>query len=277
MRTPLAMLLTLGVSATALVVAAPPAAQGVRPVSSTESAWPGVRLPSGLGDPHKPILDVSAVHPAPARVPDGEPADPTLQGANIRRDLEAIVAISKADRARGEKAWGRITGFQGGDDTHAWVLEQFSKAGLREAATQTYTATQPTWYPKQWQVRLLATSKAGSHSSDVTLESAFPTSGSHLPGGPITAPLVFVGATTDAVIADADVTARSPSKRCTRKEARIQSVRRLPNAPASSRSAVPPPFSTSLNRRAICTCAISATAACPASTSVQTTADSFAT
>ena len=202
------MLLTLGVSATALVVAAPPAAQGVRPVSSTESAWFGVRPPSGLGDPHKPILDVSAVHPAPARVPDGEPADPTLQGANIRRDLEAIVAISKADRARGEKAWGRITGFQGGDDTHAWVLEQFSKAGLREAATQTYTATQPTWYPKQWQVRLLATSKAGSHSSDVTLESAFPTSGSHLPGGPITAPLVFVGATTDAVIADADVTGK---------------------------------------------------------------------
>ena len=39
----------------------------------------------------------------------------------------------------------------------------------------------------------------------MVLESAFPTSGSQLPGGSLSAPLVFVGATTDAALPDIDV------------------------------------------------------------------------
>lgn len=201
MRTLLTTLLVFGVcgaGATTLHVNA----QGVAPSSGP---WFGVRVPAGLGDPHRPILDVSTTRPAAAVVPDGEPADAGLQGASIRRDLEAIVALSRADRARGEKAWGRITGFKGGDETHAWVLQQFTKAGLHSPETQTYTAAQATWYPKQWQVKLVGIPTAGAGSADVILESAFPTSGSRLVGGPLTAPLVFVGATTDAAIPDVDV------------------------------------------------------------------------
>jgi peptidase M28-like protein len=167
--------------------------------------WFGVPLPAGLGDPHRPILDVSSVKPAPATVPPGEEANRDLAGAAVRQNLEAIVGISRADRARGEKAWGRITGFRAADETHAWVLDQFKKAGLRNVETQTYTASQDTWYPKNWEVKLLASPQAGVGSRDVVLESAFPTSGSRLAGGPIAAPLVFVGATTDPALPTVDV------------------------------------------------------------------------
>jgi hypothetical protein len=169
------------------------------------AAWFGVPLAAGLGDPHRPILDVSAVKPAPATVPPGEERNTELAGAAIRQHLEQIVAISRADRARGAKAWGRITGFPASDETHAWVLQQFRTAGLRDAETQTYTSTQATWYPKSWKVKLLASEKAGPGSRDVVLESAFPTSGSELPGGSTTAPLAFAGATTDPAIPDMDV------------------------------------------------------------------------
>ena len=171
---------------------------------TAQSPWFGVPLPPGLSNPHRPILDVSALTPAPAIVPAGEEAHRDLTGALIRKDLETIVAFSKADRAH-QKAWGRITGFRAADETHAWVLRQFTTAGLRDAESQTYTATQATWYPRNWSVKLLANASSGSGARDVILESAFPTSGSQLAQGPLRAPLVFVGATTDAALPDVDV------------------------------------------------------------------------
>jgi hypothetical protein len=158
----------------------------------------GVPPPKGLGDPHRAIVDVSSLKPAPAIVPPGEEAHRDLAGAAIHKDLETIVGFSKADRARGEKAWGRITGFRGADETHAWVLQQFKAAGLRDAETQTYTATQPTWHPKRWEVKLLS---GLASSDDVVLRSAFPTTGPQIRDGIIMAPLVFVGATSDAASA----------------------------------------------------------------------------
>jgi hypothetical protein len=131
-------------------------------------------------------------------------AAPSSAAAPCENISKRIVGISRADRARGEKAWGRITGFRAADETHAWVLQQFKAAGLRDPQTQTYTSTQATWYPKSWTVKLLANAKAGPDSRDVVLESAFPTSGSQLQS-PITAPLIFVGATTDAALPDAEV------------------------------------------------------------------------
>ena len=98
-------------------------------VNASSGAWFGVPLPAGLGNPHRPILDVSALKPAAAAVPPGEEGYRELAGAAIRGHLEAIIGFSKADRARGEKAWGRITGFRAADETHAWVLQQFQAAG----------------------------------------------------------------------------------------------------------------------------------------------------
>jgi hypothetical protein len=102
-----------------------------------------------LSDPHRPILDVSASRRRRQRCPRAKrPSRSHRRGhpqgsRGHRRHLESR-------SARGEKAWGRITGFRAADDTHAWVLQQFKAAGLRDAETQTYTATQPTWYPKNW-------------------------------------------------------------------------------------------------------------------------------
>jgi hypothetical protein len=85
------------------------------------------------------------------------------------------------------------------------VLQQFKAAGLRDPQTQTYTATQATWYPKSWDVKMLANEGAGPGSRDVVLQSAFPTSGSQLQGSPINAPLIFVGAITDSTLPEAEV------------------------------------------------------------------------
>lgn len=195
----------VGALALTVSVAAQRPSGGEARNAGASGVWFGVPLPAGLGDPHRPILDVSAARPAAAVVPPGEEGNRELTGAAVRRHLEAIVAFSRADRARGERAWGRITGFRGADETHAWVLGQFKAAGLRDSDTQTYTATQPTWYPKDWEVKLVAGTVAGAGSRDVVLASAFPTSGSRLPNGPLSAPLVFVGATTDTALPAVDV------------------------------------------------------------------------
>ena len=84
-------------------------------------------LPSGLGDPHRPILDVTALKPAPAAVPAGEEAHRDLAGATIRKDLEAIVGFSTADRARGEKAWGRITDLERAARFYAFFINEIAK------------------------------------------------------------------------------------------------------------------------------------------------------
>src|SRR6187455_2207139 len=94
----------------AMVVAQTPGAS-----TAAGAAWFGVALPPGLGDPHRPIIDVSALKPVVPTVPAGEEKNRELEGAAVRKHLEAIVGFARADRARGEKAWGRITGFKGAD------------------------------------------------------------------------------------------------------------------------------------------------------------------
>ncbi len=198
MRTALAAAL---LAATALCALA----AGAGAQSEPAPPWFGAPLPAGLGDPHQPVLRVSTLQPAAAVVPAGEGGNHELEGAAIRKHLEAIVGFAVADRRRGEKAWGRITGFRAADDTHQWVAQQFTAAGLQDVQTQTYDSTSATWHPRAWEVRLVATPAAGAGARDVVLESAFPTSGSRLTGGPITAPLVYVGAVRDAALSDVDV------------------------------------------------------------------------
>ena len=161
-------------------------------------------MPPGLGDPHKAVADVASAKAPAAKVPTGEEKFTDLQGEGIRKHLESIVGFSKASQAAGEKAWGRITGFPAADATHQWVSQQFTAAGLKDVAVQTYEASSPTWNPKSWEVKLIADAAYGAGSRDVVLESAFPTSGSQL-AGVLTAPLVHAGSVTDAALPAGDV------------------------------------------------------------------------
>jgi Peptidase family M28 len=190
---------------TFLLVSAVSALAVIQVHTQGSGAWFGLPLPNGLGDPHRPVVDVRTVTPPAVRVPGGEERFSDLAGAKIRRDLETIVGFSKQSRAAGDRVWGRVTGFPAAAATHAWVAEQFRAAGLQNVQVQPYEASAPMWWATSWEVRVVASPAYGPGSRDVILESAVPTSGSQIDGGSITAPLVNVGSVTDAALPAVDV------------------------------------------------------------------------
>jgi hypothetical protein len=173
--------------------------------SQGSGTWFGLAVPSGLADPHRPVVDVRSVTPPAARVPGGEERYSDLAGAKIRRDLEAIVGFSKQSRIAGARVWGRVTGFPAAAATHAWVADQFRAAGLQNVQVQSYDASAPMWWATSWEVRVVASPAYGAGSRDVILESAVPTSGSQIAGGSIAAPLINVGSVTDTALPAVDV------------------------------------------------------------------------
>jgi hypothetical protein len=186
-----------------LILLASAAAEPAQPRAA--APWFGLPLPAGIGDPHRPVVDVRAAIPPSPRVPAGEERHVDLQGARIRRDLDTIVGFSRESRAAGDRVWGRVTGFPAAAATHTWVAEQFRAAGLSNVQVQPYDASAPMWWAPSWDVRLLGAPSFGAGSRDVVLETAVPTSGSEIAGGRITAPLVHVGAVTDAALPAVDV------------------------------------------------------------------------
>jgi hypothetical protein len=173
--------------------------------------WFGLTLPPGLGDPHRPVVDVVnvvnvlGVTLPPARVPPGEERHRDLEGARIREDIVAIVGFSKESLAAGDRVWGRVTGFPAAAATMTWVERQFKDAGLQNVAVQQYNASAPMWWSRSWEVRLLGDARFGAGSRDVVLESALPTSGSQMAQGTITAPLVYVGSASAEGLPPIDV------------------------------------------------------------------------
>ncbi len=171
---------------------------------SPQSAWFGAALPAGIGDPHKPVVNVSGVKAPDVRVPAGEDQRAELTGSRIRRDVESIIGFSKESRAAGNRLWGRIAGFPSQTATARWVADQFGAAGLQGVEVQEFSASTPMWWSRAWEVRLLASRHTGDGSKDVVLESAIPTSGSQIAGGTLTAPLIHAGLVTEA-LPDIDV------------------------------------------------------------------------
>lgn len=169
--------------------------------------WFGVALPKGLGNPHQPVVAVEGVQPAPALEPEGEEGYSELEGERIRQDLEAIVGFSHADRAAGERMWGRVTGRPTAAATALWVAERFREARLENVEVQAYSGSEEMWWPRTWEVRLLADPAFGG-GDDVVLESALPTSGSVIPGGQITAPVIDVGDINSEPVPEIDVTGK---------------------------------------------------------------------
>ena len=107
--------------------------------------------------------------------------------------------------------WGRIAGFPSSDKTVDWTLEQFRKAGITDVRTQPIAqdAMSSLWLPLSWSVTLLGDPRLVPARTIFVLESALPVGPSAFQGGTLTAPLVYVGAASPAVLQHIDVKARS--------------------------------------------------------------------
>ena len=80
----------------------------------------------------------------------------------------------------------------------AWCAgeaEQLRAAGIEDVRLQHFDQQQGSslWLPERWELRLLANAAFGTDSADVVLETAMALAPSEIPGGQLTAPIVYVG------------------------------------------------------------------------------------
>jgi hypothetical protein len=205
------MPLTSRVLAVAIAIAAfgvAAFAQQSRPAPKP-GPWFGVPLPPPLGK--DPAVIVGDRAPRPVVLPSGETPSAELTGTTIKADVEAIVNFAKESRTSHEigsgQMWGRVTGLPSGTKTVTWAADQFRKAGIAEVKVQPLVmeANARFWFPLSWEVRLLADPVFGPGTADVVLDSAIPLSPSDIPGGTMTAPLVYVGSANPSILQHIDV------------------------------------------------------------------------
>lgn len=171
--------------------------------------WFGLRLPPRVGQVPAVVVGDRGVRPV--TVPPGEHVHRELEGAAIRADLETIVGFAKESRKTHEvgdgQLWGRISGFPSATKTVDWAAQQFRKAGIADVKIQPIRQEERSsfWLPLSWEVRLLGDPAFGPGTADVVLESAMPLSPSAISTGTITAPLVYVGTASVAVLEHIDV------------------------------------------------------------------------
>jgi Peptidase family M28 len=171
--------------------------------------WLGVTLPPPLGK--EPAVIVGSRAPVPFVMPAGEAASPELTGGAIRKDVDAIVAFATESRTSREvgsgQLWGRIAGLPSGIKTAEYIAAQWRAAGIADVRVQPF-GQEPNstfWFPLTWEVKLLGGEALGPNSRDVVLESALPVTPSMIAGGTLTAPLVYVGDGSPAVLQHIDV------------------------------------------------------------------------
>ena len=170
--------------------------------------WFGLTLPGGT---RAPAVLVGTRPPRPVALPPGESPAREFDAAAMKADVQTIVQFAKDSRARKEvgsgQMWGRVSGFPSSDATVAWAADQFRQAGIKDVRIQAIAqdARASLWLPLSWKVTLLADPAFGLGTQDLVLESALPVGPSQLAGGTLTAPLVYVGAASPAVLSHIDV------------------------------------------------------------------------
>ena len=103
--------------------------------------------------------------------------------------------------------YGRISGFPSGAKTAAWSADQFRRAGIADVKVQSIAQDPGSafWMPLSWEVKVLGDAAFGAGSTDIVLESAMPLAPTEIPGGQLTAPLVYVGNGSPEVLSHIDV------------------------------------------------------------------------
>jgi len=188
------------ISVTLLVVAAGAAA--------ANGPWFGTPLPPPVSDPRKPIMKYDdAFGPLPAAfVHRPGRSDELLDAAALKADQKRIVGFSLESFNAGDKVWGRRAATPAFQHTIEWVVSEFKAAGLKDARVEPFAVNGTMWVPQSWRLQILGDPAFGAGSADVTLQSAFPQpGGATIPGGTLTAPVVYVGHGTDADLAGRDV------------------------------------------------------------------------
>jgi hypothetical protein len=176
-------------------------AQSAAPPAST--AWFGQPLPGPASDGVVPAFDTihTDLGAQPAVFGPG-PKDPELQGARIKNDLRTIVGFSLKSKTKGDFLWGRISGTPEYYETVEWAVAELTKAGLKDAHVEAFTA--PLTIPVGGELRLKGAADFGAGSADVVLASAM-VGGRNAVNGTITAPLLYVGHATDADLVGRDL------------------------------------------------------------------------
>jgi len=180
-----------------------------RRTENRNGPWFGLTPPPAPGV--EPAVVVGDRAPRPVHVPSDAPSGPELQASALRTDLTTIVGFSKESRAAKEigsgQQWGRVSGFPSGAKAIDWAAQEFRKAGIADVRVQPI-AQDPRavfWLPLSWEVKLLADPAFGAGTTDVVLQSAIPVPPSEIPGGTLTAPLVFVGSANPSLLEHVDV------------------------------------------------------------------------
>lgn len=176
----------IAVGALLAVVAAGCASSASYP--AVRPAWFGLVPAVSLADP--PIEPADA--PPMPNVPAGEEERGALGGVRIRQSVADVIAFSDEMRRQGNQMWGRIAGMPSEVRTADWLAAELDASGIQNVKKQTYRATGDFWWPRSWDVRVVANPAYGDLTIDVPLLSAVPVSRSRL-DAPLEAAAVYVG------------------------------------------------------------------------------------
>ena len=191
-----------------LAAAAMVAAIATGPRAQEKGAWFGTPVPPPLSDPRQPVMKYDDVfEPVPFQFAHRPGRfDELLDGAALKRDHQRIVGFSLESLNAGDKVWGRRAATPSFMQTIEWTVNEFRRAGLKNAAVESFAVPAAMWVPQSWKVEVAGDPAFGAGTSTVTLQSAFPQpGGATIAGGTLTAPVVFVGRATEADLAGRDL------------------------------------------------------------------------
>lgn len=124
-----------------------------------------------------------------------------IDGQRMKRDVDALVAISRKSRAAGDRQWGRVAGLASGREAERWLASRFREAGL-DVRTDDFELRNQT-LPKAWDVAVSGGGKT------LTLESVSPiiTFPTYMPSaqGDLSLDAVWVGLGMESDFAGRDV------------------------------------------------------------------------
>ncbi len=197
-----------GLTLFVMVVAALGARRLQPSVGAQGTAWFGTPGPAPLSDVRKPVMKYDDVFaPLPTHFPHRQGRfDELLDAAALKADQKKIVGFSLESLGAGDKVWGRRAATPAFRHTIEWTVSELEAAGLKDAKVESYAVPGVMWVPQTWKLEIVGDAAFGAGTQTVTLASAFPQpGGASIPGGTLTAPVVYVGHGTDADLAGRDL------------------------------------------------------------------------